>query len=238
MRKIVYLLLLPLMFAATMVQAQTFTMQKDTATGIVSAYADVYNYINNSTSGIISVDWRIIGHNLPMNWVDSAKFGLCDNVTCYDTGVLNQGNIVTTDTFGPGRKCLFKLQMDASSSNLAPAGPFYISCELTSGSTTDTVTFIVQKFATSVQKLSSAAREDVTLYPNPAFGEVNVTFSKEANIKHIAIYNLVGKQVASFRNSSSTSAKLDIEKIPSGIYFVRLMDGSGRVVATRRFTHQ
>lgn len=236
MRKIVYLLFLPLAFAANTASAQSITADHDTVASTIPVYTDIYNYIHNNSGMTTTFDWKVLSHTLPQSWVDNAAFGLCDNVTCYGTSILS-GSTQTTDTFGNGSKCLFKLQMDGSASSVTPGGPYFINVEVSEGSTTDTVTFSVVKFTTGVTKVSIAAKDDVIVYPNPARNEVNVTFSKDAGVKSVAVYNLVGKQMMAYRTTGN-SAKLDIDKIPSGIYFIRLMDGNGQVVTTRRFTHQ
>lgn len=237
MRKIVYLLALPFLFAANAASAQSFTMQKDTVSVAGSQYFDISNYIHNDTTIAIKVSWRIIQENLPQSWKDNASFGLCDNIMCYTNSVLG-GSTQTTDTILADSQTIFKVQLDLGPSTVLPttSGPVYVTVELTQGSTIDTVTFVAYKWATNISK-TQIAKDEITLYPNPAQNEVNVTFGKETGVKTIAIYNLVGKQMVAYR-TNGTSAKLDIDKIPSGIYFVRLMDNSGRVVATRRFTHQ
>lgn len=235
MRKIVYLLALPFLFAANTSSAQSFTMQKDTVSSAASGYADIYNNLTNTTADTISVTWRIIAETLPQSWKDHGAFGLCDNVQCYPPSILT-GTLQMTDTIGAGKQMALKMQFDASSSSVVPGGPYYVVTEISHGSTMDTVVYKLNKWATNVAKMNTD-KDDVMLYPNPAKDEVNITFSKDLGVKTIAIYNLVGKQMAAYRTNNN-SAKLDIEKIPSGIYFVRLMDNTGRVVATRRFTHQ
>lgn len=239
MRKYVYLLFIAAMFGTQNASAQaSFTMDKSTASGMIPVYTDIFNYINNVSPSGITVDWVLYDHNLPQSWQDNAKFGMCDNITCYDVNVLKTAAVQTTDVIETQKRTMFKLQMDGSSSLVTPGGPYYIKAALSSGSTQDTVTFLVQKFATGVQKVTIAPKEEVLVYPNPAYNEVNVSFNKADNIKNIAIYSLVGKQISSFRNSNATSARLDIANIPAGLYLIKLMDESGKVVATRRFTHQ
>lgn len=238
MRRLVYLFALPLLFAANKSEAQSFSMQQDTMNIAPSGYADVYNYLTNNTSDTMTVRWKVVYENLPQSWEDYAAFGICDNVTCYDKNVLSGGTL-TTDTIGAGKKMPFKLQIDVSASSVTPTtagNPMYVSFELSHGTTLDTVTFAINKWGTSVSKINTS-KDDITLYPNPAQNEVNITFNKEMGVKNVAIYNLVGKQVSNYRVNGN-SAKLDIERIPAGIYFLRLVDGNGRVVATRRFTHQ
>lgn len=78
----------------------------------------------------------------------------------------------------------------------------------------------------------------VTIYPNPARSELNVIFDSKLDIRTIAVYNLIGKVVSVFKVTSGTSARLDIDNIPSGIYFIRLTDSQGKVAATCKFTRQ
>lgn len=238
MRRIVYLFILPLLFSANTIQAQSFSLPKDTVVAAVYGYADIYNNVTNQTSDTITIAWKVLSHTFPPSWVSSASFGLCDNVTCYDNQILG-GSVQITDTIAGNQTMPYKLQLDVSPSSVVPTTgvPYYVTVELTSGTTVDTVTFGAYKWNTNNVSKVNPNREDVVVYPNPAYNDVNVTFNKELGVKNVAIYNLVGKQVSNYRVSGN-SAKLDIERIPAGIYFLRLVDGNGRVVATRRFTHQ
>jgi hypothetical protein len=235
MKKFIYILMLPVLFSANKMSAQSFSVPKDTVSTALYGYADVFDNITNLTTDTIRVTWRIINHTMPQSWVDYASFGLCDNTNCYDRTILSTGTQLT-DTISANKQCLFKVQINSSSAMVTPGGPYYVAAELTHQSTVDTVVFAFYKWPSSVSK-TAANKDEVTLYPNPAINDLNITFSKDLNVKNITVYNLVGKQVSNYRVSSD-NAKLDLDKIPSGIYFVRLMDNNGHVVATRRFTHQ
>lgn len=235
MKKFV-LALLSVVGVASAATAQDFTMQKDT----VKTYApnsgfELYNYISNKTSGNLKVDWRVISHTLPAGtqWVTS--FGLCDNVTCYSNSVLTGVNTQTTDDIAANGTCPFKLQY-GDLTNVS-GGPYYITAELRTLNTTDTVVFQLNKFATNVSSVSSAKGDNIVVYPNPARDEINVVFDRSMDVKNITVYNLIGKAVTVYRVSGN-SAKLDIQNIPSGIYFLRMLDAQGHVLATRKFTHQ
>ena len=100
-----------------------------------------------------------------------------------------------------------------------------------------TLTYIAYASSTGIKTTSSS--DDVVLFPNPAREAVNVIFDGRAGVKTIAIYNLIGKMVSPvYKPSGNNSAKIDVNEMPAGVYFIRLMDGQGRVVATRRFVHQ
>jgi hypothetical protein len=75
------------------------------------------------------------------------------------------------------------------------------------------------------------------MYPNPAPNDINVVFNESLGVKSIAIYNLIGKSMLVYKTQGK-SAKLNIESLPAGIYFLRFMNQQGMVVATRKFTHQ
>ncbi len=223
--------------------AQSFTIEKDTVKYVLYGFADIHNKITNTGSTPMTVNWRVIDHTLPISWQEGA--GICDNVTCYTGGVLGQsastpaappytppGNMLETDTFSGILD--FKLQMGVGSA--VTGGPFYITIEVSEGTTTDTMTFAMYKYATNVNK-TVKSDNNITIYPNPARSEVNVLFDANSDIRNIAVYNLIGKPVSVYRVSNG-SAKLDIDNIPAGIYFMRFVDGTGKIVATRKFTHQ
>jgi hypothetical protein len=90
--------------------------------------------------------------------------------------------------------------------------------------------------STGIQSINRAS-DIITLYPNPAGYELNVLYDANAGIRNIIVYNMIGKPVTVYKVAGN-SARLDIENIPSGIYFIRMVDGQGHVMATRRFTHQ
>jgi hypothetical protein len=80
--------------------------------------------------------------------------------------------------------------------------------------------------------------DETLLYPNPAVQEINIVYSAQANIKSIAIYNIIGRILTVYKVSDNNSANLQLENIPSGVYFVRLFNSSGEAVVTKKFTKQ
>ncbi len=211
------------------VNAQSFHMHTDTARAAVSGVAEIHNDIMNMSGSPITVSWKVLSHTLPPSWV--AVTGICDNFQCYQSTVFDGTSTKVTQPIASGATATFDIQMDASS--LAPGGPYYAVVELKEGSTTVPAVFELTKFTTGVATVSKTS--DVVVYPNPARSELNILFDGNA-VKTIAVYNLIGKAVKVYKVSGN-SAKLDIDNLPSGIHFVNLYDGQGRVVATRKFTH-
>ena len=74
------------------------------------------------------------------------------------------------------------------------------------------------------------ADQNVSLYPNPAHDEVNVTGAKK--ITEITITNLVGQCVRS-QKYSSASVRVDMRGLPAGVYVMRVTDEEGVQTVTR-----
>ena len=237
MKRIVLILTILFTLSVGASKAQTIVATKDTVKNLLQNYLiEQYSYIKNTHNDSIKISWRIYSHNLPQDWIDNAQFGLCDNVTCYSKAILG-GSTQITANIPVGDSTLFKGQLNGANAGVTSKGTFYYAAEAWNATTRDTVVFIVSEWPASVSKISELKNNEVVMYPNPAKDELNVLYDKNAGIKNIAIYNLVGKQVSIFRVGGS-SAKLDISNIPSGVYFIRLIDAGGQVTATRRFTHQ
>lgn len=209
--------------------AQTFTPADKHVKYTVYTSANINANITNTTSSDIQLSWRIYSHDFPADWKSTT--GVCDNVTCYTSGVFSGGTNTTIPFSGTMD---FHLQL-LNFENVSD-GTHNVYVELKDGTTTDTVHFEITKWPTSLSK-NQKSDNNITLYPNPARSELNVLFDANAGIKNLAVYNLIGKAVSVYRVSGN-SAKLDIDNIPSGIYFIRFVDNTGRVVATRKFTHQ
>lgn len=212
--------------------AQSFTVDKDTNTSVVPNDNKI-NFTNVSSS-TITLKWNIVATNLPQSWQLSG-FGICDNNLCwnYDTTSSEWIKPRTSKDVAPNTKMELKLQI--ADNNLPNGGPYFVTVNVNNGSDNIPVTYLVSKFPTGISTIRRS--EDITIYPNPAHNELNVLFDGNAGIKNISVYNLIGKVVSVYRVSGN-SAKLELSNIPSGIYFVRLVDNVGNVVATRKFTRQ
>src|SRR5690606_26201906 len=124
--------------------------------------------------------------------------------------------------------------------NNAESGTYYMTVRLEDEANNyrKDVTFIVNKWATAVS-YGAKADKNVNIYPNPARNNVNLSFNPNVGIKTVALYNVIGKNVASYRvNNSTGKMTLDISSVPAGIYYVRLLNAEGEAIATRRFTRQ
>jgi len=82
--------------------------------------------------------------------------------------------------------------------------------------------YAVRKFSDrpweAVESINSIL-QNVTIYPNPAQSQVTI---KAERIQHIALLNMVGETVYEQAHNITGSALIDIGKLASGIYYVKV----------------
>jgi hypothetical protein len=83
-------------------------------------------------------------------------------------------------------------------------------------------------FPSSVQPISSNESAAHTLYPNPANTEVYWEFQESLSHTQLRIYDVTGKEVGPASSwkplSNGHGISLDVSNIPSGTYFIQLID--------------
>ena len=214
--------------------AQSFTMQHDTVSfGTGGLYNAMNELTNPSATAPITIQWRIVGTDFPADWKTNS--GICDAVNCYTSATVYSGANFSC-IYNPGIGD-FHLQMDHGSTT--STGTHYVKVLLNNAAIpTDTalVTFIVSKIPASVTSANSV--RDIAVYPNPAINELNVVYDASADIKSIAVYNIIGRALTVYKVTNNSSANLKLDNIPSGVYFIRLMNSAGEIVGTKKFTKQ
>lgn len=223
-----------LTFTTEKVMAQTSFTTVDTVKVGVNSNASAP--INNTTSSPITIQWKVVSHNMPADW----QVGICDNKICYNWPDLWPTNQQTSDPYAPGMSGDIHALVTLTNPATATNGCYYVKVKMSvqgsiGGTDTALVTYILCKAPASVPSVKAV--DEVNLYPNPANNELNVVFDAAADIKNVGVYNIIGKLMTVYKVSGN-SANLNIENIPAGIYFVRLLNGQGQIVTTRKFTKQ
>ncbi len=252
MRKILLFLVCAVGLANFNLRAQTFTIA-DTVTASVtagSASVTIGNYITNITGTNLVLRWRAVSSNFPVDWTDSAALAICDDELCRQNGggqiwnpSLNSGGTYTaTYSANATHDSTSDFHMLLNLSSATSTGQHYMTFSITDnsgslGGYSKTTTFLINKIPESVANVNNQ-ETNINLYPNPAHNEVNLVYNASADVKNIAVYNIIGKVMAVYKATENNSANLNIESLPSGIYFVRLMNSHGDVVVTRKFTKQ
>lgn len=206
---------------------------------------DVYNRVKSGTTDSFQLRWSVSSSYFDnTNWMQIGS-GICDNNFCQtataSNNIFTNGSLTTSNYYNnsgfSGQDHDFHVQFLPNN----PANGSYawvrVNARELTNNTSRTLTFIAYKGTLGISNISSS--DDVVLFPNPARDAVNVLYDDAAGVKTIAVYNLIGKLMGPiYKPSSNNGAKIDLGDMPTGIYFLRLMDSQGHVVATRRFTRQ
>ena len=215
--------------------AQTFTTSSsqsgDTLSFAAPGYHEFHNTITNTSNDTIWITWHLVPSQsyVPSGWTVTAW----DNKAVYP--VSNYSHV--SNYILPNAACDWVMAFDPNSST--QGNNSYIAQVLTDNAsgTTKAIKYSFTKTPTGVSTLQQQTEDDIEMYPNPAPNDINVVFNESLGVKSIAIYNLIGKSMLVYKTQGN-SAKLNIESLPTGIYFLRFMNPQGMVVATRKFTHQ
>jgi len=225
--------------------ASSFHMTADTVWATpVGSGVDVNDNIVVTATDSVTILWKVIASDFPADWVGHAGgtsngTGICDLNLCYPMYSLwpATGNMQCKYPVGSGD---YHFQSSISTFSAVSAGTHYVTIRLQNQAVpTDTAyaTFIITKNWPAGVGNIDHNNANIQLYPNPASNEVNLVYEGLSDVKTIAVYNLIGKVMSVYR-VNGTSANLDLENVPSGIYFARLMNAQGDVLATRKFAKQ
>jgi hypothetical protein len=229
-----------LSFASVEANAQAFTTDADTVylTYSGSFGMDAHNDITAGANPV-SLKWKVVSENFStdVTWTDGNSINVCDNYNCYTNAgnaLLNSTEYTSPTPYAANQTDVFKASFQLPTAN---HGTHYVTIRLTDITSGDfkNITFVTNKWQTSTGTVSKNS-DDIVLFPNPVRDEVNVVFN-DLNVKNIAVYNVIGKTMVVYRTTGS-SAKMDLSKFPAGVYFLRMSDAKGDVVATKRFTKQ
>jgi hypothetical protein len=120
----------------------------------------------------------------------------------------------------------------------APAGNYIIKVshknELLNGS--QLFSIVVNGAVTPTASSRNEQIESLSLFPNPASNQFNITFSAGLNADkvNVQVYNTIGQQVIQkqFDNTGNFNESVDISGLTSGLYLIKI--GCGTVSSTRK----
>ena len=228
-----FLFSLLFVLAAMGAGAQSITSEKDTVRVYATGVFHAYNNVTNHTSDTVTVLWDVVSTNFPADWL--ALTGICDRENC----VGDVWPAHTEDPRYPPGTWDFHLMGDLT--DVSTEGPYYMTVRLRNeANTTDehTQTYVVSRGTAHVAYMSRSSGDDaVVVYPNPATNVVNVMFNGLYGVTGIGVFSFIGSEMKVY-STVDNSAALNIEHLPSGIYFIKLLNAQGYVVATQKFTKQ
>lgn len=154
------------------------------------------------------VDWNQDG-----DFSDSGEtYTVVTNTSEMDPHTLNV-TVPTTAALGETR-----MRVQLTYSNSTPN-----SCFSGDGETED-FTLLVQS-SMGVDDIHLA--NEITLYPNPVIDVL--TIETKHSIQNIAVYNLGGQEVASFKPIVQLSNQISLGDLPSGVYMLKLTTNKGTI---------
>lgn len=68
--------------------------------------------------------------------------------------------------------------------------------------------------------------QSISIAPNPASHQINVTLPSNYTPNQIAILNITGSTITSYSNTSNSLLTIDVSSLANGIYFLQLNDGT------------
>lgn len=81
--------------------------------------------------------------------------------------------------------------------------------------------------------ISNQASSIINIFPNPFETQATVQFDKNLNDANLLLYNMIGQQIKEIKNISGTSYSIQRDDLPSGIYFISLMQDN-MLITTKR----
>jgi hypothetical protein len=215
--------------------AQSFTVAYDTVILNSGGPYNAPNNVTNTTANDLTVVWKVTETNFPADWMELT--GICDVQSCWSNTDILPGREHDA-LYGPGEGD-FHLQGDLSF--VSESGPYYIRVQLMNKDIPADVavqTYVIGQVSAGVAEAARKSVEDIiSVYPNPATSSLNVVYNGVAGVTNIGIYSIIGRQMKMYSTTES-SASLDVEQLPAGLYFLKLLDAQGYVLAAQRFAKQ
>ncbi len=81
------------------------------------------------------------------------------------------------------------------------------------------------------ERIDKQEEINVRIYPNPATSYIGLDNGR--TVKHLVIYNVVGRRVKDFEVNRS-DAQYYVGDLPSGMYLVQLLGENQQVLTTKR----
>lgn len=213
--------------------AQSFSVMHDTIAITTTTFGpDVaVDSVLNTTSSSIDIQWQVIATDFPTCWQDHS--GMCEPFTCFQMSDLWPTNLHVT-SYVPGYD---RITLNTELASCTP-GCYYLTARLNNAAIpTDTarITFIVCKPTPS--KLTKITEtKELALFPDPVTSVLNIEMGG-ADIRTVSIYNIIGRHIGTY-HIDVTGPAMNVAHIPSGIYYARMLNEQGYVIATRKFTKQ
>ena len=179
--------------------------------------------VTNTSNQAISLFWSKRMTDNPINWFS----WICDKNLCYDPSV-NACPQSKPNVLGIGES--MELQVHANPSNTEGSANYELNVIDDAGNVLATINGqLLVSSATAVKDLNAAK---LTVYPNPTQDFFQV--SDTPGLRYIEMFNIVGSKMKSF--DAIPQKQYYVGDLTDGIYLVRLVTSSGKIIKTIRLS--
>lgn len=194
--------------------------------------------VQNVSSEEVSLRWvRNISSDCNAAW----EFPVCDNNQCYAAAVssnINSSFEIPAVLAAGESSDLFALHIRPK----GQAGCCTVSLDFYLTSDPDviieTVEFDVRINDPDCQitSTSEAVISALRVFPNPMTDYFQLEGNEDNDVKQLAVYNVIGRQVRSF--DATAANRFDMTGLPGGIYLVGMIGEDGEILKTVRMSRQ
>jgi len=182
-----------------------------------------HTMITNTSNETLNLYWTRRVSNEPGPW----RNFICDQFNCYDS-LINANPLNRPNILAPGEH--FDLQVHLEPHQTVGTGDILLNILDASGN------ILGSTNGTMVISESTAVKDandlKLTVFPNPTSDYFQV--SETPGLKGIEVFNIVGNKIRSF--DFAVNRQYYVGDLSDGIYLVRLVSGSKKVLKTIRLS--
>jgi len=189
---------------------------------------DAHFYINvtNTSPNDIGVHWARVVTGAPGNWLT----WICDKNLCY-IPTANQSSPTKPNMLAPGET--MEIQVHVNPGNVCGTAGYSIT--LTDMEDPNLILGTINgevEICTTTSTNQPTAGAGLTVYPNPTSDYFQV--SDTPGLRYIQVFNIVGSRVRAF--DATPQKQYFVGDLNEGVYLVRLVAQSGKVIKTIRLS--
>lgn len=188
---------------------------------------DVYYYINvtNTSPNDIGVHWARTVTGAPANWLS----WICDKNLCYIPQA-NQSSPTKPNMLAPGETMQFQIHVNPG--NVIGSADYEVVLTDMEDPNLVLATITGDVLIGTTSTNQPSAGSGLTVFPNPTTDYFQI--SDTPGLRYVEVYNIVGSRMRSF--DAVPQKQYFIGDLNEGVYLVRLISGSGKVIKTIRLS--
>lgn len=189
--------------------------------------SDVHVYINvtNTSANDIGVHWARTVSGAPANWLT----WICDKNLCYIPQA-NQSSPTKPNMLAPGET--MQLQVHVNPGNVIGSADYQIVLTDMEDANLVLATIHGDVLIGSTSTNQPVSGSGLTVFPNPTTDYFQV--SETPGLRYVEVFNIVGSRMRSF--DALPLKQYFIGDFNDGVYLVRLVASSGKVIKTIRLS--